>query len=257
MSCTMLPPPTPTDALPDDRIAAPRSAWGRGLLLSGLVLAVALFYALGGNRYLSWESIIAHRAILRALVQEHFPLALAILFGVYVAVAGLSLPVTPVLSIAAGIFFGLWPGLVVVSFASTTGATLAFLNSRYLFRDLVQRHFGARLAVINQGVETSGPYYLMTLRLMPVVPFSLVNLGMGLTRMPVWTFWWVSQLAMLPVAFVFLNAGAELGELTSPSDILTLPRVTALALLSVVPLLLSLAVRRRRPAIAMEDENQS
>jgi uncharacterized membrane protein YdjX (TVP38/TMEM64 family) len=223
-------------------------AWKRWLLLSAILLTIGTFYALGGADYLSWEAAQQHRDEWQRLVQEHWLTALAVFFVGYVIIAALALPVTPVLSITAGILFGRETALVLVSFASTAGASLAFLNSRYLFRDLVQRHFGRRLAAIDAGVKRSGAYYLLALRLMPVVPFSLINLGLGLTAMPLRTFWWVSQLGMLPVAFIFVNAGAELGTLESPEDILTLPRLVALGLLSVVPLGLAwLASRRREP----------
>jgi uncharacterized membrane protein YdjX (TVP38/TMEM64 family) len=211
-------------------------------LLFALIALVAGFYALGGNEYLNWQSIQERRDEWRSLIHEHWLPALLLCFAIYVTVAGLAVPVTPVLSFSIGAFFGLWQGLVMVSFASTAGATLAFLNSRYLFRELAQRRLGARLTAIDAGVRKRGAYYLMTLRLLPVVPFSLINLGMGLTRMPVWTFWWVSQVGMLPVTLVFVNAGAEFGELRSPQDILTPPLLIALTLLSVVPLVLARAV---------------
>src|SRR5262249_33433697 len=146
-----------------------------------------------------------------------------IYFALYVAVAALSLPFATLLTLAGGVLFGRWLGTLVVSFASTAGATLAFLASRYLLRDFVQRRFGRWLEPINRGVEADGAYYLLTLRLVPAFPFFVVNALMGLTPMRVGTYWWVSQLGMLPATFLYVNAGAELGQIQSARDVLSLP----------------------------------
>src|SRR5262249_40037385 len=159
-------------------------------------------------------------------------------FVVYVTGTGLSLPVAVWLSLLAGYLFGRWLGTSVVILAATCGATLAFLSSRYLFRDAVQRRFGTRLRVINEGVMRDGAFYLFALRLVPVVPFFLINLGMGLTTMRVWTFAWVSLVGMLPGTFTYVNAGGALRDLQKPSDILSGNVVLALALLGLLPLLL-------------------
>ena len=231
-----------------DELAA-RPSWGRWLVAALLVGAVAAFFALGGQRYLTWESLLAYREQLKADVDAHWWPALLVYFLVYVAVTGLSLPGAAVMSLAGGALFGRWWGTAVTSFASTAGATGAFLLSRYLLRDFVQRRWGKRLEAINRGVERDGPYYLLFLRLVPAFPFFLINLAMGLTPMRVWTYWWVSQLGMLPGTFLYLNAGTQLGELQSPRDVLSPGVLASFAVLAVFPLLVRQAVRwwqRRR-----------
>jgi uncharacterized membrane protein YdjX (TVP38/TMEM64 family) len=212
-----------------------------------LVLAVAGFYALRLHRYVSWDYLRGHLDLLQAHVQEHLLTALLLFLLLYVAVTALSLPVAAALSLAAGALFGRWLGTGVVSLAATLGATLAFLSSRYLFRAWVERRFGDGLARLDRGVERDGAYYLLTLRLVPLFPFFLVNLGMGLTRMRAWTFAWVSLVGMLPGTFLYVNAGTELGRLASPRDVLSPGLLVSLALLGVVPLALRLLLRGRRP----------
>jgi uncharacterized membrane protein YdjX (TVP38/TMEM64 family) len=230
-------------------MAAKRPAWGRWGLAAGLVLAIVAFYILGLNQYFSWEFVRGHLDGIQAWVNEHYLPALAACLFIYVAVTALSLPVAAILSLAVGALFGRWVGTGLVGVAATLGATLAFLSSRYLFRDWVQRRFGARLEALNRGLEKDGPYYLFTLRLVPLFPFFLINLGMGLTRMPTWTFAWVSLLGMLPGTFLYVNAGEELGNLESPADVGSPGILVSFALLGIVPLLLrKWLVRDRRHA---------
>jgi uncharacterized membrane protein YdjX (TVP38/TMEM64 family) len=217
---------------------ARQSSLARWALAAFLILAVGGFYALGLQRYFSWEYVRGHLDALRAWVEQNRLLALGAFFLVYVAAAALSLPIATVLSLTAGALFGRWLGTAVVSLAATLGATLACFSSRYLFRDSVQRRFGERLRAINDGVERDGAYYLFSLRLVPLFPFFLINLGMGLTRMGLTTFAWVSLLGMLPGTFVYVNTGAALGTLASPKDVLSPVVLVALALLGVAPLLL-------------------
>jgi uncharacterized membrane protein YdjX (TVP38/TMEM64 family) len=164
-----------------------------------------------------------------------------VFFFVYVGAVGLSLPIAVPLSLAAGVLFGPWYGTLFVSFASTTGACLAFIASRYLFRDLVLRRFGERLQALNRGVETDGAYYLLSLRLQPVVPFWLINLGMGLTPMRLFTFWIISQIGMLPGTFIYVNVGASAGEIAEAGNVW--PLLLSLALLALVPLALRFLIR--------------
>src|SRR5262245_33891663 len=187
--------------------------WPRWGLAALLVLAVVGFYVLGLHRYFSWEFIRSHLDAWQAQVGENPLLALVVFFWVYVAVTALSLPGAAILTLVAGALFGRWVGTGVVSAASTLGATLAFLSSRYVLRDWVQRRFGDRLEPINRGVEKDGAYYLFTLRLVPVVPFFLINLGMGLTPIRLTTFAAGSWLGMLPGTFLYVNAGTELATL--------------------------------------------
>jgi uncharacterized membrane protein YdjX (TVP38/TMEM64 family) len=220
-----------------------RRWWSRGVLVAVLVLGVVGFYALGLNRYFSWDHVRAHLGIWKAQAEEHRLAAVAIFFAVYAAAAALSLPVAGVLSLTGGALFGRWLALVVVDLAATVGATGAFLASRYLFRDAVVRHFGPRLRALDEGVERNGAWYLLSLRLVPLVPFFLINLGMGLTRMRARTFAAVSLVGMLPGAFLYTNAGEALRNIASPRDVLSPEVLVALALVGLVPLALRLLVR--------------
>ena len=138
---------------------------------------------------------------------------LGVFFAVYVAVTALSLPGAAIMTLLGGAIFGLWIGTLVVSFASSLGATLAMLVSRYVLRDSVKAKFGARLADIDRGIEREGAFYLFTLRLVPVFPFFVINLLMGLTAMKATTFYWVSQLGMLAGTLVYVNAGTQLAQI--------------------------------------------
>jgi uncharacterized membrane protein YdjX (TVP38/TMEM64 family) len=213
-----------------------RPRWTRWALAGLLVLAVAGFYALGLYRYLAWDYLRGHLDALQAQVHDHLALALLLFFLVYVTVTALSLPVAAPLTLVAGALFGRWLATGVVSLASTLGATLAFLSSRYLFRDYVQRKFGDRLQALNEGVERDGAYYLFTLRLVPAFPFFLVNLGMGLTPIRLGTYVWVSWLGMLPGTFVYANAGTAIAAVDSPKDVLSPGVLVSFALLGLLPL---------------------
>ena len=158
-------------------------------------------------------------------------------FLLYVVVTALSLPGAAILTLAAGALFGLVEGLLVASFASTIGATLAFLVSRYLLRDTIKKRFPERLTAIDKGVDKEGAFYLFTLRLVPVFPFFLINLLMGLTAIKSWTFYWVSQIGMLAGTFVFVNAGTQLAQIERLSGILSLDLILSFALLGVFPLI--------------------
>jgi uncharacterized membrane protein YdjX (TVP38/TMEM64 family) len=222
---------------------SPRRNLGRWILLAVVAAAVAVFFALGGHETLSWEAVRERQDELRSWSVRQ-PVATAGVFLLaYVVVAALALPGAVVLSVLGGFLFGRWGGTLLVSFASTLGAILAFLASRYLFRDAVHRRLGPQLEAFDRGVERDGAFYLATLRLLPVVPFFLVNVGMGLTRMRLVTYWWVSQVAMLPATFVFANAGAEWEKVRSPADVLSPTVLVSLGLLAALPLLLRWAVR--------------
>lgn len=203
----------------------------------GVVLAVVAFFALDLDRFLSLEAVQGSVGDSRQTFAEHPALMVGGFFVCYVLMAALSLPGATVMGLAGGAVFGFWVATLAVSFASTLGATLAFLMSRHLFRDLVQRRFGDRLAAVNEGVAREGAWYLFTLRLIPVFPFFVINLLMGLTPMPTRTFYWVSQLGMLGGTMVYVNAGKELGNLTSLSGILSPSLLLAFALLGLFPLL--------------------
>jgi uncharacterized membrane protein YdjX (TVP38/TMEM64 family) len=216
---------------------------GMGL---SVLAAVALFFALDLQRFLSLESVQGSLGALREAYAEHGLLMVGGYFLCYVLMAALSLPGATVMGLAGGAVFGFWVGTLAVSFASTIGATLAFLMSRYLLRDAVQRRFGDRLAAVNEGVAREGAWYLFTLRLIPVFPFFVINLVMGLTPMPARTFYWVSQLGMLGGTMVYVNAGRELGRLESLSGILSPSMLLAFALLGLFPLAVKRVVARVR-----------
>ena len=211
--------------------------WRKLLLILSAVLAVVLFFAFDLGRYMSLESLKASRAQLEAWRQAH-PFWMAGAYAlVYVAVTALSLPGAVILTLAGGAVFGLLWGTVLVSFASSVGATLAFLVSRYLLRDMVQARFGARLAQIDAGVKREGAFYLFTLRLVPLVPFFIINLAMGLTAMKASTFYLVSQVGMLAGTVVYVNAGTQLARIDTLAGIVSPALLASFALLGVFPLL--------------------
>lgn len=218
------------------------AAAGRWLVL-GLIVLLILSAVLAGGATELGDRVRANWITLQAWVQANFILALLLSFLAYVLVTGLSIPVANVMTIAVGALFGRWVGLVLISVASTAGATLAFLGSRYLFRDVVQRQLGARFEEINRNITREGAFYLFTLRLMVVVPFWMVNLAAGLTTLPTWTFWWVSQVGMLPATFLYIQAGAAAGEITDWRDIFSPAIVVWFALLGVMPLALRWVVQ--------------
>jgi uncharacterized membrane protein YdjX (TVP38/TMEM64 family) len=221
-------------------------SWLRWCLAVTVVLLIAGFFVFRLDRYLSWQFIRDHLHTLQETVDEHLLIAAAVLFAVYVLVTGLSLPVATVLSLLAGALFGRWIGTLIVVMAATTGATLAMLGSRFLVREWVRRRFGSRLAAIDEGVCREGAYYLLTLRLMPFVPFWLINLAVGLTAMSALNFAAVTLVGITPAAFIYVSAGTALGSIQSPSDILT-PQVFGwLILLGILPLAFRWLARCRR-----------
>ena len=222
----------------------------RKLLLAALALAcIAAFFGLGLQRYLTLESLQASRQAL-AEARAAAPLTFAAgYFLLYVLMAALSLPGATVLTLGGAAVFGFWTTLVLVSFASTIGATLACALSRTLFREAVTKRLGPRLAAVDAGLAREGAFYLFTLRLVPLFPFFVVNAVMGLTAVPLSTFYLVSQIGMLPGTAVYVNAGTRLGELTSLSGIVSPGLLVSFALLGVFPLAARRAVeavRRKR-----------
>ncbi|MDQ7746730.1 FAD-dependent oxidoreductase [Hydrogenophaga pseudoflava] len=207
------------------------------LLLVAVLIGIAAFFAFDLGRFFSLDFLKESQARFAAL-REQQPLALAAgYFLVYVAVTALSLPGATIVTLAGGAIFGLGWGLLLVSFASSIGATLAFLTARFLLRESVQRRFGQRLAEVDKGIEKDGAFYLFTLRLIPVVPFFVINLLMGLTTMKAWTFYWVSQLGMLAGTAVYVNAGTQLGQLESLQGIVSPGLLGSFVLLGLFPLI--------------------
>ena len=199
--------------------------------------AVLLYRHYDLGRLLTLDQLKASRDALVGAYELQPLRTLLLFFGVYVAATALSIPGALILTLAAGAMFGLWTGLLVVSFASSLGALLAFLVSRYLLRDMVQARFGKALAPINEGVKRDGIFYLLTLRLVPMFPFWLINLLMGLTPIPAARFYGVSQLGMLAGTFVYVNAGTQLAAIASPGDILSPGLLGSFVLLGIFPLL--------------------
>ena len=207
------------------------------LLLMAVVLGIVAFFAFDLGRFFSLEFLQQSQARFAELRAQQ-PLALAAgYFLLYVAVAALSLPGATIVTLAGGAIFGLGWGLLLVSFASSIGATLAFLTARFLLRDSVQGRFGQRLAEVDKGIQKDGAFYLFTLRLIPVVPFFVINLLMGLTKMKAWTFYWVSQIGMLAGTAVYVNAGTQLGQLTSLQGIVSPGLLGSFVLLGLFPLI--------------------
>ncbi|MER1432111.1 TVP38/TMEM64 family protein [Enterobacter hormaechei] len=217
--------------------------------LCALLGAFVLIVVLLPPGTLSLDTLKIHQRMLLARV-EQAPLQSALLyFVVYVLVSALSIPGAALLTLLGGALFSLWEATLLVSFASTLGATLAMLVSRYLLRDWVQRRFAAQMNTIDAGMDRDGARYLFALRLMPLFPFFLVNLLMGLTRLRGRHYWWVSQLAMLPATVIYLNAGRELGKLTSLRDILSPGVLFAFTLLGLLPLATRWLFSRNIPSI--------
>ena len=213
------------------------------IVLLTVVALVAAFYWFDGAQYLSLD-------VFKQWLAENPLEAGAAFFLLYVLVAALSLPGAAIITLLAGAVFGLWWGVLIVSFASTVGATIAFLVSRTLLGDTVNKKFGRHLEKINKGVERDGAFYLFTLRLIPAVPFFVINLVFGLTKIKTWTFYWVSQLGMLAGTVVFVNAGKELGavEEFSVSGILTPGIIGAFLLLAAFPYIVRFLMDKYRGA---------
>lgn len=219
------------------------------LLIAALLAAGLAFYWLDLHQWLTLENLKRQQQQFETW-RDASPLAMGLLFtAVYILVTGLSVPGAIILSLAVGALFGLFWGTLIASFASSLGATIAFLTSRYLLHDWVQWRFGGRLRAVYRGMERDGRFFLFALRLVPVFPFVLINILMGLTRIRIWPFYWISQVGMLPATMIYVNAGTQLGRIDGLSDILSPELVLSFALLALFPLLarwLLNLVRRER-----------
>jgi pyruvate/2-oxoglutarate dehydrogenase complex dihydrolipoamide dehydrogenase (E3) component/uncharacterized membrane protein YdjX (TVP38/TMEM64 family) len=227
-------------------------------ILLVIALAIAMFFILGGPRYLTFDALRQAQSDLAQFKAESPWLLAGGYFILYVLVAALSLPGAAIVTLAGGAIFGLVEGTILASFASTIGGTLAFLSSRFVLRDTVQERFGDYLKPINDGVAKDGAFYLFTLRLVPLFPFFVINLVMGLTPIRTFTFYWVSQIGMLAGTAIYVNAGTQLGNLKSASGIFSPGLIVSFVLLGIFPLIAkgiasSVAARRvyarwQRPA---------
>ncbi|WP_027330431.1 FAD-dependent oxidoreductase [Marinimicrobium agarilyticum] len=221
----------------------------RLIIIAVIAALVAAFFGFGWNEYLTLEQLKSSQSWFEQRLSDYPVLIPALYFAIYVVVTALSLPGAAVMTIAGGALFGLWQGLLLVSFASSIGATLAFLVARFLLRASVQQRFGERLKAINRGIERDGAFYLFTLRLVPIFPFFVINLVMGLTGLKTWTFYWISQVGMLAGTAVYVNAGTQLADIESVGGIFSAELILSFALLGIFPWIAKAIVRlvqRRR-----------
>ncbi|HYS14262.1 MAG TPA: VTT domain-containing protein, partial [Burkholderiaceae bacterium] len=209
----------------------------RLLLLVIVAAAIAAFFYFDLGRFFSLDYFKSQQAAFAAYYAEHRWQTIAVYFVIYVLAAALSIPGATVLTVAAGALFGLFVGTVVVSFASAIGATLAMLVARFVLGETVQARFGDKLKAINEGVDKDGAFYLFALRLVPLFPFFVINLVMGLTRIRTWTFYWVSQLGMLAGTLVYVNVGTQLAQIDSLKGILSPTLLVSFVLLGLFPLI--------------------
>lgn len=207
------------------------------ILFLTVAAAIGAFFIFDLQQYFSLAELKNQRDALAAFAEARPALSIGGFVAIYILMAALSLPGAAILTIAGGTIFGLALGTIAVSFASSIGATLAFLAARFLFRNSVRRRFKERLERIDEGVEKDGGFYLFSLRLVPIFPFFVINLVAGLTPLKPWTFYWVSQLGMLPGTIAYVNAGTQLGQVSSAGDILSPSLIGAFVILSILPFL--------------------
>ena len=207
----------------------------KAILVLVLLGALVAYFVFDLGQILSLENFKASQAEIVAAKDANPVLYITGFFILYVAVTGLSIPGAAIMTLIAGALFGVLVGTILVSFASTIGATLAFLSARFVLRDWVQGKFGERLRAIDEGLEKDGAFYLFTLRLIPVFPFFVINLLMGLTRIKTRTFFWVSQLGMLPATIVFVNAGTQISLIESTAGLLSPTLIASFVALALFP----------------------
>lgn len=204
-------------------------------LLILLAAAIAAYFWFDLGQYFSLDAFKSQQAQIVAAKDANPLLYMGGFFLIYVVVTALSLPGAAIMTLVAGALFGLVAGTIIVSFASTMGATLAFLSARFLLRDWVQSKFGERLKAIDDGIAKDGAFYLFTIRLIPLFPFFVVNLLMGLTRIKTPTYYWVSQIGMLPATVVFVNAGTQISRIESTAGLLSPALIGSFVLLGIFP----------------------
>lgn len=207
------------------------------ILIAIVATLIGLFFAFGLNQYFNFEFLKAQKDNFNTMYQQNPWLMMGGFFFTYVLFTSLSLPAAGILTLASGALFGFARGIFLVSFASAIGATIAFLIIRYLFREEFQKRFGDKLGVVNKGIEQDGWLYLFSIRMVPVFPFFIVNALMALTPIKASTFYWSSQLGMLIISSIFVNAGTQLASLTSPADILKPQIILSLVLVAIFPII--------------------
>lgn len=216
------------------------------VILGLVLLAVIVFLAINFGQTFTLENAKAQQLALGDFIQSNFALAAFSYFIAYVAITAFSIPGAAVVTLLGAALFGFWTSLLLVSFASTIGATLAFLSSRFLLKEWVQHKFGDKLRAVNQGIERDGAFYLFSLRLIPVFPFFLINLLMGLTPISVSRYYVISQLGMLPGTAVYLNAGTQLSQIESLSGIISPSVLASFALLGLFPIIVKWLMAKLR-----------
>ncbi|HAS8177406.1 TPA: TVP38/TMEM64 family protein [Vibrio vulnificus] len=220
------------------------------LVFGILLIATIILLAVNFSQYLTLDNAKAQQLTLNSFIEENFLFASISYFVIYVGLTAFSVPGATVVTLLGAALFGFWYSLLLVSFASTIGATIAFLSSRYLLKDWVQARFGDKLSAINQGVEKDGAFYLFSLRLIPVFPFFLINLLMGLTPISIGRYYLTSQIGMLPGTAVYLNAGTQLADINSLSGILSPTVLASFALLGVFPIAVKWIMSKFRPQLS-------
>lgn len=215
-------------------------------ILLGVAVLFAAFKIFDLDRFFSLDYLKASRDSFSQIYSRHQFLAIAVYMMIYIVATAISLPGAAALTLIGGALFGFVYGTIIVSFASTIGATTACFVSRFILRQWVQQRFGDKLRAINRGIETEGPFYLFSLRLIPVFPFFVINLAMGITRMSLFSFYWVSQVGMLPGTMVYVNAGKELGRIDSLSGILSPGLIISFVILGLFPITVKKLMARYR-----------
>ena len=218
------------------------------LIVLFVVVALILAKNFGLADYLTLDYLKTNHLRLQDYHLQNKFLSISFYMLIYILTSALSLPGATILSLGGGAIFGFWTGLIVVSFASTIGATLAFWGARFLFRDYIQNRFGERLKVFNQGIEKEGAFYLFTLRVVPVIPFFVINLVMGLTPIKTGTYFLVSQVGMILGTAVYINAGLQLSQINTLKDILSPTLIASFALLGVLPFAAKKIIKMIQPS---------
>ncbi|SME89204.1 TVP38/TMEM64 family protein [Pseudobacteriovorax antillogorgiicola] len=227
-------------------------SWSKIALVAVLVALVVGFFYSGATEYLTLDYLKSQKDNFAEFYENNRAMTFAAYAVGYILVTSLSLPGAAILTLAGGAVFGVALGTVVVSFASTIGATCAFLVSRYLLQGAVQEKFGDKLKKINQGIQEEGAFYLFTLRLVPAFPFFVINLVMGITPIRTVVFFFVSQIGMLPGTIVYVNAGTQLAQIEAVRDILSIELIGSFVLLGVFPIIAKKLVGLLRPRLSKE-----
>lgn len=214
-----------------------RAMTGKWIIVILIIGSIILFFSTGMHHYLTLDFIKASQTRYQEIYGQNPVGVIAAFVAFYIPAIALNLPGAAVMGLAAGALFGTLAGTIIISFASSIGAVLSCLLSRYLLRDWIQNRFGTGLKTINQGISNEGVFYLFSLRLIPVIPFFLINMAMGLMPMRLWTFYWVSQLGMLPGTAVVVNAGSQLSQIESMDSIVSPGFLISLAVLGLFPLI--------------------